>query len=88
MTIWEKKLKNLDLKITPSMDPTEKEFRERLDSMEMDDEVPTYIDPETLSERDFYYLLIKRHRTVSDIELLNHVWCSTSNRKSRCGYCR
>ena len=62
-----------DLKVTPSMDPTEGEFRERLDSMERDDEVPTYIDPETISERDFYYLLIKRHRTVSDIELLNHM---------------
>ena len=65
--------KSLDLKVTPSMDPTEKEFRERLDSMERDDEIPTYIDPETISERDFYYLLIKRCRTVSDIELLNHM---------------
>ena len=63
-----------DLKVTPSMDPTEREFRERLDSMERDDEVPTYIDPETISERDFYYLLIKRYRTVSDIELLNHMY--------------
>ena len=35
--------KPLDLKVTPSMDPTEREFRERLDSMERDDEVPTYI---------------------------------------------
>ena len=26
--------KPLDLKVTPSMDPTEREFRERLDSME------------------------------------------------------
>ena len=34
----------------------------------------TYIDPETISERDFYYLLIKRCRTVSDIELLNHMY--------------
>ena len=64
--------KPLDLKVTLSMDPTEKEFRERLDSMERHDEVPTYIDPETISEKDFYYLLIKRCRTVSDIELLNH----------------
>ena len=65
--------KPLDLKVTPSMDPTEREFRERLDSMERD-EVPTCIDPETISERDFYYLLIKRQRTVSDIELLNHMY--------------
>ena len=40
------------------MDPTEREIRERLDSMERDDEVPTYVYPETISERDFYYLLI------------------------------
>ena len=33
------------------MDPIEREFRERLDSMDRDDEVPTYIDPETISER-------------------------------------
>ena len=66
--------KPLDLKVTPSMDPTEREFRERLDSMERDDEVSTYIDPETISETDFYYLLIKRCRTVSDIELLNHMY--------------
>ena len=56
------------------MDPTEREFRERLDSMERDDEVPTNINPETISERNFYYLLIKRCRTVSDIELLNHMY--------------
>ena len=61
-------------KVTPSMNPTEKEFRERLDSMERDNEVPTSIDPKTISEKDFYYLLIKRHRTVSDIELLNHMY--------------
>ena len=66
--------KPLDFKVTPPMDPTEREFRERLDSMERDDEVPTYIDPETISEKDFYYLLIKRCRTVSDIELLNHMY--------------
>ena len=64
--------KPLDLKVTPSMDPTEREFREKLDSMERDDEVPTYIDPETISERDFHYLLIKR--TVSDIKLLNYMY--------------
>ena len=34
--------KPLHFKVTPSMDPTEREFRERLDSMERDDEVPTY----------------------------------------------
>ena len=66
--------KPLVLKVTPSMDPIEREFRERLDSMDRDDEVPTYIDPKTINERDFYYLLIKRHRTVSDIELLNHMY--------------
>ena len=66
--------KPLDLKVDPSMDPTEREFRERLGSMERDDEVPTYIDSETISEKDFYYLLIKRCRTVSDIELLNHMY--------------
>ena len=66
--------KPLDLKVTPPMDPTEREFSERLDNMERDDEVPIYIDPETISEKDFYYLLIKRHRTVSDIELLNHMY--------------
>ena len=42
--------------------------------MERDDEVPTYIDPETISEKDFYYLLIKICRTVSDIELLNDMY--------------
>ena len=42
--------------------------------MERDDEVPTCIDPKTISEKDFYYLLIKRCRTVSDIELLNHMY--------------
>ena len=36
--------------------------------------VARHIDPETISERDFHYLLIKRCRTVSDIELLNHVY--------------
>ena len=63
-----------NLKVTPSMNPMEKEFRERLDSMERDDEVPTSIDPKTISEKDLYYLLIKRCRTVSDIELLNHMY--------------
>ena len=63
-------------KVTPSMNPTEKEFREKLDSMERDDKVPTRIDPKTISEKDFYYLLIKRRRTVSDIELLNHMYGS------------
>ena len=64
----------LDLKVTPPMEPTEKEFRERLDGMERDDEVPTHINPETIGEKDFYYLLIKRHRTVSNMELLNHMY--------------
>ena len=56
------------------MNPTEKDFRERSDSMERDNEVPTSIDPKTISEKDFYYLLMKRRRTVSDIELLNHMY--------------
>ena len=42
--------KSLDSKVTPLMDPMEKEFRERLDSMERDDEVPVSIDPKTISE--------------------------------------
>ena len=66
--------KPFNSKVTPSMDPMEKEFRERLDSMERDNKVPISIDPKTISEKDFYYLPIKRHRTVSDIELLNHMY--------------
>ena len=60
--------KPLDLKVTPSMDPTEREFRERLDSMEKDDEVPTYIDPETISETFIIYLL-------KDVELYQILNC-------------
>ena len=66
--------KPLDSKVTLPMDPTEKEFQERLDSMERDDEVSPCIDPKTISEKDFYYLLNKRCRTVSDIGLLNHMY--------------
>ena len=62
-----------NLKVTLSMNSMEKEFRERLDSMERDDKVPTSIDPKTISEKDFYYLFIERRRTVSDNELLNHM---------------
>ena len=54
------------------MSSTEIEFMERLDSMENDDEVPAHLDPKTIDEREFYYLLIKR--TVSDVETLNHMY--------------
>ena len=56
------------------MSSTEIEFRERLDSMENDDEVPAHLDPKTIDEREFYYLLIKRNRTVSDVETLNPMY--------------
>ena len=56
------------------MSSTEIEFKERLDSMENDDEVPAHLDPKTIDEREFYYLLIKRNRTVSDVETLNHMY--------------
>ena len=56
--------KPLDLKENLSMNPTGRKFRERIDSMQSDDEVPIHINPQTISERDFYYLLIKRRRTV------------------------
>ena len=42
--------------------------------MENDDEVPAHLDPKTTDEREFYYLLIKRNRTVSDVETLNHMY--------------
>ena len=42
--------------------------------MENDDEVPTHLDPKTIDEREFYYLLIKRNRTVSDVETLNNMY--------------
>ena len=66
--------KFLDPKIIPVMDPTEKEFRERLDSMERDEEVPTHIKPETVGKREMYYLILKRQGIISDIELLNHMY--------------
>ena len=56
------------------MSSTEIEFRERLDSMENDDEVPVHLNSKTINEREFYYLLMKRNRTVSDIETLNHMY--------------
>ena len=37
------------------------------------DEVPAHLDPKTIDERELYYLLIKRNRTVSDVETLNHM---------------
>ena len=64
----------LDSLIIPVMDPTEKEFRERLGSMEQDEEVPSYIKPKTVGEREVYYLTLKRQRIISDIELLNHMY--------------
>ena len=56
------------------MDPTEKEFRERLDSMVRDEEMPSHIKPETVGKREAYYLILKRQRIISDIELLNHMY--------------
>ena len=56
------------------MSSTEIEFRERLDSMENDDEVPAHLDPKTIDERELYYLCIKRNRTVSDVETSNHMY--------------
>ena len=66
--------KLLDPEIIPVMDPTEKEFRERLGSMEQDEEVPSYIKPEIIGKREVYYLTLKRCRIISDIELLNHMY--------------
>ena len=63
-----------ELQTIPIMDPTEKEFRERLGSMERDEEVPSYIKPETVGKREVYYLTLKRRRTISNIELLNHMY--------------
>ena len=62
---------NLSTQIPPPMSSTEIEFRERLESMENDDEVPAHLDPKTIDERELYYLLIKRNITVSDVETLN-----------------
>ena len=56
------------------MSSTEIEFSERLNSMENDDEVPAYLNPKTINERELYYLLLKRNRTVSDVETLNHMY--------------
>ena len=61
------------------MSSTEMEFRERLDSKENDDEVPAHLNPKTLNEREFYYLLMKSNRTVSDVETFNHMCCIESN---------
>ena len=66
--------KFLNPEIIPGMDPVEKEFRERLGSMERDEEVPSYIKPETIGMREVYYLTLKRWRIISDIELLNHMY--------------
>ena len=40
--------KPLDSEVIPLMDPTERGFRERLGSMERDEEVPTYVKPKTI----------------------------------------
>ena len=63
-----------ELQTIPIMDPTEKEFRERLGSMERDEEVPSYIKPEMLGKREVYYLTLKRRRIISNVELLNHMY--------------
>ena len=59
--------------IIPVMDPTEREFRERLGSMEQDEEMPSYIKPKTMGKKEVYYLTLKRWRIMSDIELLNRM---------------
>ena len=64
---------NLATQVPPPMSSTEIEFRERIDSMENYDEVPAHLSPRTINEREFYYLLMKRNRTVSDVETLNHM---------------
>ena len=66
--------KFLNPEIIQKMDPTEKEFRERLDSMEQDEEVPSHIKPETVGKREMYYIILKRWRIISDIKLLNHMY--------------
>ena len=65
---------NVAPQVPAPMSSTEIEFRERLDSMENDDEVPAHLYPKTIDERELYYLLIKRNRTVSDVETLNHMY--------------
>ena len=37
----------------PEMDLTEREFRERLDSVEQDEEVPSYIKPEIIGKEKY-----------------------------------
>ena len=63
-----------ELQTIPIMDPTEKEFWERLGSMERDEEVPSYVKPEMVRKREVYYLTLKRWRIISNIELLNHMY--------------
>ena len=63
-----------ELQIILIMDPTEKEFWERLGSMERDEEMLSYMKPETVGKREVYYLTLKRRRVISDIELLNHMY--------------
>ena len=52
---------DLSTQVPPPMSSTEIEFRERLNSMENDDDVPAHVDPKTIDEKEFYYLLIKRN---------------------------
>ena len=63
-----------ELQTIPIMDPTEKEFQERLGSMERDEEVPSYIKSETVGKREVYYLTLKMQRIISNIEILNHMY--------------
>ena len=63
-----------ELQTIPVMDPTKKEFWERLGSMEWDEDVPSYIKPETVGKREVYYLTLKRRRIIPNIELLNHMY--------------
>ena len=57
----------------PTMDPTEKEFRERLKNMEQDKEIPAYITSDVIGKKELNYLVLKRKRVISDIETLNHI---------------
>ena len=58
----------------PAMDPTKREFRERLKNMEQDKEIPAYLKPEVIEKKEMSYLILKRKRVISDIETLNHMY--------------
>ena len=56
------------------MDPTKKEFRERLKNMEQNKEIPPYIKPKVIGKREINYLILKRKRVISGVETLNHMY--------------